>query len=52
MPIFDNPKDASRFMQNYPGELTIKLSGDMICNNEKVAEYRPDVVKCGFRRNK
>jgi hypothetical protein len=52
MQIFDNPKDASRFIHSFEGELIIKLSGDMICNGEKVAEYHPDAEKCGFRRNK
>ena len=30
MQIFDNPRDASRFIQNYEEELTIKLNGDIM----------------------
>lgn len=52
MQTFDNPKDASRFIQNFEGELTIKLTGDMICKGEKVAEYHPNAEKFGFMRNK
>ena len=52
MKTFDNPRDASHFLQNYPGELTIKLNGDIIYGNVMVAKYSPDREKCGFRRNK
>ena len=52
MKTFDNPRDACHFLQNFNGELIIKLNGDIIHNDVKIAEYSPDIEKCGFRRNK